>query len=76
MIRNVIGTLAVICSLAVLSGCYGTSTGKMCQVCKDLSEGKAEGSEWAGEYINEKFQCKLEGGQIKVQHKDEWEVCG
>jgi hypothetical protein len=58
-----------------LSGCYGGSTGTQCGVCKDLSEEKSEGAEWTGEYIHEKFQCKLEGGKVMLEHEGTWQVC-
>ncbi len=76
MHRKTVGALVVACLIGVLSGCYGSSVSKMCQVCIDSKEGKAEGAEWAGEYIGEKFQCKLEAGKIKVQIKDYWKDCG
>ena len=76
MRRKTVGALMVVFLIGVLSGCYGSSVSKMCEVCTGSKDGKAEGAEWAGEYINEKFQCKLEGGKLKVQIKDYWKECG
>jgi hypothetical protein len=75
MLRIVIASLLIPIFLGGLTGCYGVAVGKKCQVCNDLKEGKAEGAEWTGEYINEKFQCKLEGGKVKVQIEDYWKDC-
>jgi hypothetical protein len=75
MVRSVTGFMAAAFILVALTGCYGISTSTECQVCKDLQEGKSEGNEWTGEYIHDKFQCKLEGGKLMVEHGEEWKVC-
>ena len=62
--------------LGSLTGCYGAAVSKKCQACMESKEGKADGAEWAGEYVNEKFQCKLEGGKIKIKIEDYWKDCG
>jgi hypothetical protein len=76
MTQSTVSTMAVVCLFGLLSGCYGSSVEKLCKVCRDTKEGKAEGTEWSAEYINEKFQCKLEGGQPKVKVQDYWKDCG
>ena len=76
MLRMIITSLVLAGFLGALSGCYGISVGRNCQMCIDSKEGQAEGAEWAGEYINEKFQCKLEGGKVKIKIKDYWKDCG
>lgn len=76
MLKKTADAVMVICLIGVLSGCYGSSVSKMCQVCNDLKEGKTEGTEWSGEYINHKFQCKLDGGKVKVKVEDYWKDCG
>ncbi|HEY4485998.1 MAG TPA: hypothetical protein VI702_06760 [Nitrospiria bacterium] len=61
--------------LILLGGCYGSQTAEMCLSCQSHKEGKADGEEWTAEYINSKFQCKLEGGQLKVKAGDTWAAC-
>ena len=61
--------------MVLLPGCYGSQNAEMCQACQAQKEGKAEGEEWSAEYINSKFQCKLEGGQVKLKQGDSWSVC-
>ncbi len=75
MVKKVLGYLSAVLCVVALTGCYGMSTSKQCEVCASLQEGKADGDEWTGEYIHDQFQCKLEGGVLKVQHEEEWKDC-
>lgn len=73
--KMALGFMAAALCVAALAGCYGTGTGKQCEVCASLQEGKADGDEWTGQYINEQVKCKLEAGTLMVEHGDEWKAC-